>query len=119
MAIHVESDLTEAGSILRVSGRVDGETAPEFERICHQAIAPGDRYLVLDFSSLDYISSAGLSSILSAGKVMDARSGRLVLCGLTKRMRQLFRFSGLDALFPIFESCEAALADCRQKTAKR
>jgi len=116
MAIMVEGSRTEYATILRVKGRVDGGTAPELERVCHQWIAPGDKNMILDFSGLEYISSAGLSSVLGAGKALDAQGGRLLLCGLAGRLKQVFHFSGFDALFPIFESSEAALTDCRQKS---
>ena len=71
--------------------------------------------MILDFSGLQYISSAGLSSVLSAGKEIDRHGGRLVICGLAGRLKQVFLFSGLDSLFPLFETREAALADCVEK----
>jgi anti-anti-sigma factor len=114
MAMNVEASRTDLATIVRVNGRVDGGTAPELERVCHEWISPGDRNMILDFSGLEYISSAGLGSVLSAGKALDAQGGRLVLCGLTGRLKQIFLFSGFDALFPIFESRDAAVADCAQ-----
>jgi anti-anti-sigma factor len=94
---------------------VDGDTAVELERACHQWIAPGDRNLILDLSAVPYISSAGLSSVLSAGKQIDRHGGRLVICGLAARLKQIFEFSGFDTLFPLFDTREAAIADCVAK----
>jgi anti-anti-sigma factor len=114
MAITVEGARTSVAVVLSVTGRVDGETAPELERVCHQWIAPGDQNMILDFSGLQYISSAGLSSVLSAGKQIDRHGGRLLICGLPGRIKQVFAFSGFDSLFPLFDTREAALADCAQ-----
>jgi anti-anti-sigma factor len=114
MAIQVESIASEVGIVLRVSGRMDADAAPEFDQTCRRSLVPAAKNLVLDFSGLDFIASAGLSSVLMAGKKVEAQGGRLVLCGLKERIRQIFLFSGLDALFPIFESLEQALKDCRK-----
>ena len=112
MAITTEGSRTDFALILRVSGRVDGDTAPELERTCRQWITPRDANLILDLSDVPYISSAGLSSVLSAGKEIDRQGGRLLLCGLAGRIKQVFEFSGFDSLFPMFDTAEAALADC-------
>ena len=115
MAIEVEICRCDVGIILQVSGRLDVDTVAEFDRSWSLAVTPGLRNLVLDFSALVYIGSAGLGSVLSAGKAMEGQGGRLLMCGLAGRLRQIFQFSGLDPLFPNFESREAALNDCRQK----
>ncbi len=112
MPLTVEGDRTPSATVLLVNGRVDGDSAHEFQEICLQWIRPGDLNLLLDMSGVEYLSSAGLSAVLCAGKAMDAQGGRLLLCGLPGRLKQLFTFSGFDALFPIFESRDAALASC-------
>ena len=117
MAVTVVGSRTEAAVILEVNGRLDGETAPEFERMCRQWITAGDRHVILDFTELQYISSAGLSSVLGAGKEIDRHGGRLLICGLSARVKQVFAFSGLDTLFPLFETREAALSNCSENGA--
>lgn len=116
MALTTEAFRTGIALIVRVIGTVDGETAPEFRRVCHQSIAPGDHHLILDMTEMEYISSAGLSSLLSAGKEIDRQGGRLLVCGLASRVKQIFNLSGFDVLYPVFETREAALADCVQKS---
>jgi len=116
MVLTTEGSRTNAAVVVRVAGRVDGETAPELERACQQWIAPGDSNMILDLTEVPYISSAGLSSVLTVGKQIDRQGGRLLLCGLAGRLRQVFVSSGFDTLFPIFETREAALADCLEKS---
>jgi len=116
MALTTEAFRTGIALIVRVIGTVDGETAPEFRRVCHQSIGPGDHHLILDMTEMEYISSAGLSSLLSAGKEIDRQGGRLLVCGLASRVKQIFNLSGFDVLYPVFETREAALADCVQKS---
>lgn len=103
---------TEVAVIVQAAGRVDGETAPEMSRVCHQWITPNDRYLILDLSQVQYISSAGLSSVLGAGKEMSRQGGELLICGLNARLKQVFTFSGFETLFAFFEDRDAALVAC-------
>ena len=112
MAFTLQGSRTGTALVLQVTGRVDGETAPQLERGFRQWIADADRNLILDLSGLDYISSAGLSTVLGAGKTIDRQGGRLLISGLSDRLKRIFVFSGLDSLFPMFATTEAALASC-------
>lgn len=112
----VESVQHDFATVFRIVGRVDGENAPELQRSLLETITPGQRHLVLDLSGLTYISSMGLSSILAAGKKLDLQGGILLASGLSANVRQLFQFSGFDALFPIHATVEEALADCKGRS---
>ena len=62
---------------IALEGRLDTMTAPELEAELNQSLAGADS-LTLDFSKLDYISSAGLRVLLSAHKTMSAKGGMKV-----------------------------------------
>ena len=62
---------------LAVEGRLDTVTAPVLEAELKNAMS-GAESLVLDFSKLDYISSAGLRVLLTAHKTMSAKGGMKV-----------------------------------------
>lgn len=112
MVFTVEGARTAVAVIIQISGKVDGDTAPELARVCRQWITPTDKNLVLDFADVQYISSAGLGSVLTVGKEMSRQSGQILICGLTSRLKQVFTFSGFEMLFPFFDNREAALAAC-------
>jgi anti-anti-sigma factor len=116
MELIAEGARTNLAVVLRIAGRIDGVTAPELELACHGWITPGDSNMILDLSEVQYMSSAGLSVVLSAGKKIDHYGGRLLICGVAGRLKQVFAFAGFDTLFPIFETREAALADCDART---
>ena len=103
---------TQAGDvlILRVSGRLDGVTSPEFETACQQQIKPEIRRVVLDLSGVNYVSSAGLRAVLQASKRVRASGGELRLCGLRGTVKDTMEISGFYGLFPVYDSAEAALA---------
>ena len=70
---------TQNGDALtvQVEGRLDTMTAPQLETELNKSLGGADS-LTLDFSKLDYISSAGLRVLLSAHKVMMGKGGMVV-----------------------------------------
>ena len=95
--------------IVSVSGRMDAVTATDFENALTEFISQGNSSLVIDFSDLDYISSAGLRSILGTAKKMKGMEGKLFLANLKEVVKEVFDISGFSAIIPIYDSVETAL----------
>ena len=70
---------TMNGTALNIAleGRLDTTTAPELEQALKESLDSATA-LTLDFSALDYISSAGLRVLLSAHKTMSKKGGMIV-----------------------------------------
>jgi anti-sigma B factor antagonist len=96
-------------SIFSLSGRLDSNTSPDFEKRLSEVIRQGTRRLVVDCGALDYISSAGLRVILKATKDIKRAEGRFVLCAMKDYVREVFEIAGFDTFLPIFTSLEDAL----------
>ena len=62
---------------IALEGRLDTMTAPELEAELNQNLENAES-LILDFSKLEYISSAGLRVLLSAHKIMSSKGGMKV-----------------------------------------
>lgn len=56
---------------------------------------------VVDFSKLEYISSAGLSVLLRTQKRLSADGGQLTLRNLSNHISDVFKFAGFDLIFQI------------------
>ncbi len=82
-----------------LEGRLDTMTAPQLEAELKKYIADADS-LVLDFSKLDYISSAGLRVLLSAHKVMAAKGGMKVT-HVNEIVREVFDVTGFADILTI------------------
>ncbi|WP_153099983.1 STAS domain-containing protein [Paraburkholderia hayleyella] len=95
--------------IVALTGRLDSSVSESFGKTLSEAIHPDIRQLIIDFSALTYISSAGLRSILIAGKQLHAMHGRMVLVGLHGLVQQVFETCGFLILFETAASVEAAL----------
>lgn len=96
--------------ILKVIGRMDTLTAPEFENACVKWIDQGEKLLVADFSGLDYISSAGLRTIMVVGKRLRGTGGKIGFCQLSTMVERVFSMSGFSAILPVYGSLEEALS---------
>lgn len=87
-------DVKKSDSALNVaiSGRVDTTTAPELEKALN-ANLDGVSALVLDFTNVAYISSAGLRVLLSAQKKMK-KVGTMKLVGVNAEIMEIFEVTG-------------------------
>ncbi|AFM26538.1 STAS domain-containing protein [Desulfomonile tiedjei] len=95
--------------VVGLEGRMDAVTAPEFEKRMLEHIRQGSAKLILDFSKLEYISSAGLRSVLVTGRSSKARGGDMACCGLQGVVKQVFEISGFQKIVPIFDCLNDAL----------
>jgi anti-anti-sigma factor len=95
--------------VLRVAGRLDGVTSPEFQKACQQYLSPESRRVVMDLEGVQYVSSAGLRGIFVVAKAVQAGGGVLGLSGLHGTVKETLKIAGFLALFPVYDSIEAAL----------
>ena len=107
--MEISIDKQSKAVIVVVKGRIDGVSAPEFEKKMADHIASGANRFVVDCSALEYISSAGLRSLLTTAKTLKARGGELVFAALRDVVREVFEIGGFSKIFCIYDSTDAAL----------
>jgi anti-anti-sigma factor len=90
--------------------RLDSVTTAVFERDLLRNIDSGATRVLIDFSKLDYISSAGLRSVLLAAKRIRASGGRMSLCSLNRQIAEVFDISGFSSILDIQPSYDTAVA---------
>ncbi len=98
--------------IVAVKGKVDAATAPRLDAGFAEALAVEGSTFILDLEELEYISSAGLRSILNAGKKLKSSGRGLFLAAPQDMVKNVLEISGFDALFPTFSTRAMALAQC-------
>ena len=98
------------GTVLNVTGRLDGSTAELLHATLQDLIAERPERLVLDLSGMEYVSSAGLRILLIAAKKVSGTSTSLVLCALRPHVNEVFEISGLTSVFSIAPGREMAAA---------
>lgn len=96
--------------VLSISGRVDHTNSDTFlEDLSGHADAIGGG-MVLDLSGLDFITSAGLRTLLIAQRTIKSRGAKMAVSGLEDSVRDVFRISKFDALLTVTESITDAVA---------
>jgi stage II sporulation protein AA (anti-sigma F factor antagonist) len=108
--MEILEETQEGTTIVLPQGRVDSASSAELESSLLGHVAAGKTRLVVDCSSMAYISSAGLRVLLMLVKKMKDTGGRLVLCAMPESVRLVFELAGFVPIFEIEDSREAALA---------
>lgn len=79
---------------MKLEGRLDTVTSPVLEEEV-KGLDPSVKTLVLDFSSLDYVSSAGLRVILAFQKVMN-KQGAMKITNVNDSIMEVFEVTGFS-----------------------
>lgn len=98
--MRIEKTSYQGNLCLKVIGRLDTTTAPQLEETIKTSLA-GVVHLTMDFSSLEYISSAGLRVLLSAHKTMKKQEGSMVVRGSNEEVREVFTITGFDRILTV------------------
>lgn len=84
---------------IALEGRLDTMTAPELEAELNKSLGGADS-LTMDFSKLEYISSAGLRVLLSAHKTMNAKGG-MTVTHVNEIVQEVFEVTGFAEILTI------------------
>ncbi len=82
-----------------VEGRLDTVTAPELEKELSNCLS-GMTNLTIDFTNLEYISSAGLRALLVAYKIMRSQGG-MKIANANEIVKEVFEVTGFSNIVPL------------------
>ena len=95
----IEIKKNEKETVIEVVGRLDTITAPVLEQTISENIM-GAQGLILDFTGLEYISSAGLRVLLGAQKKMKD-NGSMKLVGVCEEVMEVLEMTGFADILTI------------------
>jgi len=98
-----------AAVVLKVSGRVDLSNADEFKDKLSSALGDASGGLVIDMGDVDYISSAGLRSLMIVFKASKAAGKQFAITALQPLLMEIFTISRFHLVFPLFDTARAAI----------
>lgn len=103
--MNIEKSLIEGELTLSISGRLDTITHAEFETEAEEILSDRDRStvscVILDFSNLDYISSAGLRSILKLQKDLTAKNIALSITNPNELVSEVLSITGFNQILKV------------------
>lgn len=96
--------------VLRMTGSLALDTVPEFLKVIRAESAP---VIILDFSAISYVDSAGVGSLVQTFAAFKKSSRRLALVGVNERVRAVLEITRVQSLFlsfPTLAEAEQSLA---------
>lgn len=96
--------------LINIVGEVDASSSIELDNAMSEAIASGNKTFLVDCSSLEYISSAGLGVFMSYIEDFKKNNISIAFFGLNEKVANVFEILGLDQLLTIKPSKEEAKA---------
>ena len=97
-------------TVISLTGRMDAGNAGEFNEAFDAVLEKRPASLVINLGGLQYISSAGLRSILTLIKAAKASNAALKFCAMQPMVADVFKVSGFSSMLAIFDTLDAALA---------
>ena len=86
-------------TVIELVGRLDTTTAPALDKTINNDVEEA-KNLVLDFKSLEYISSAGLRVLLGAQKKMQ-KTGSMKVINVCEEIMEVFEMTGFADILTI------------------
>jgi anti-anti-sigma factor len=87
--------------VVTVTGRLDGIFGTAFANQVGELIAGANPKILIDFTDIDYVSSAGLRALLLLVRKAKASGSVFALCGVNEQVREVLDISGFTAMFSI------------------
>jgi anti-anti-sigma factor len=91
-------------TIVEVHGSVDALTAPELSKALHDEIAAGHANLVVNLITVEFMSSAGLRTLLGAVKEARSHGGDLRIVSSNPGIDKVLKMSGFHNIAKVFAS---------------
>lgn len=98
----IEKKIDDGKVIYHIIGRIDTQTAPELQAALDKGFEEGEKDLVLDFVDVQYLSSAGLRTVLYAQKRINTMDGgKMILVNVRPVVMEVFDMTGFSDFLDI------------------
>ncbi|MBI6545755.1 MAG: STAS domain-containing protein [Cyanobacteria bacterium NC_groundwater_1444_Ag_S-0.65um_54_12] len=107
LSLAVEAYSTFA--VVRAQGVITAATVADFEVKINAALE-GRRSLVLDFTKVSFVSSAGMGVLVVAHGLAKQQGGEIILVGVDHSIKDTFDLFDFGSLFRSFDTIHEAIA---------
>ncbi|MBD1832048.1 STAS domain-containing protein [Cyanobacteria bacterium FACHB-472] len=98
--------MSSAVKVVQPSGILDGIKGNQLRRDISDVVASGGGIVLIDLQNVTFMDSSGLSSLISAQRMMRAAGGKLFLCSINDQTKMLFELTKMDRVFQVFDDRE-------------
>lgn len=110
MLLTIDHQEVKPGLILiKLAGRVMlGLESQQIETLVSELVSEGKRNFVFDLSEVTHIDSTGIGRFISSFNTVTQAGGLLRMAGASGQVRDGFRVTRLDTVFPFYPDVESA-----------
>jgi anti-sigma B factor antagonist len=103
-------------TVFHLTGEIiDKLQAAEFVENCNTLAASGKTHFILELSELRYMNSSGLNVLVNVLTKARNSGGEVVVCNLSKKVKDLLVITKLDTIFHILPTVEDAIKKLNSK----
>lgn len=98
--------------IVRFKGELDHHTSAVFRQTVDKELEKNDliQNLILNMTNLTFMDSSGIGVILGRYKKVQARGGKVIICGLKTGNKKILEMGGLLKIIPVCSDERKAIA---------
>jgi anti-sigma B factor antagonist len=97
-------------TVIEVGGEIDVYTAPKLRERLVSLVESGSYQLIVDMQSVEFLDSTGLGVLVGGLKRVRAHEGWIDLVCTQSRILRIFRITGLNRVFSIYDTVGEAVA---------
>ena len=95
--------------LVTVAGRIDSSNASELDEALKELLGKGRYNIVMDLAGVEYMSSAGLRTLVGTVRECKRRGGDLRLTTPSERVSEVLKLAGLDSVFKVYDDSTSAV----------
>ena len=107
--LSIQTGANGSVAVMTVAGRIDSESSPELDAELTKAVS-GNTRLVLDLKGVDYMSSAGIRSVVKASQSASESGGAVKLASIPESIQSILYTVGLNQKIGTFATVNEAVA---------
>src|SRR5438105_1902618 len=100
--------------VVTANGRLDGIYSAAFANQVGELVTEANPKILIDFTDIDFVTSAGLRALLLLVKKAKASGSVFALCGVNEQVREVLDISGFPAMFNIYADRAEGIAALNQ-----
>ena len=108
--MELEEERVGEACIVTARGRLDGASSSIFADRISGLITDQKPTILVDFTAVDFVTSAGLRAVLILLKKVKAANGSFALCGVQDSVREILDISGFTAMISIYPARSDGIA---------
>ncbi|NGX33791.1 MAG: putative anti-sigma factor antagonist BtrV [Candidatus Anoxychlamydiales bacterium] len=111
LGLEIKAEEIDRIVILRLLGRLDASSSSFLQNRLNVLLKDGRDTVLLDFSNIDYLSSAGLRVLLSFTKKYKESKKRVSIFSVTEDVMDIIKLTGFDKILDIYKNEKEAILE--------